>query len=137
MTRQEDIALAKGRIKVAFDRLKAAEDNFSLSNLRDSLHSAYYAAYTAIRVLLNLEYEEQSKHSGNIGEFRRLYIKTKVFDVKLSAYIGELYRYRDVGDYDLDFIPERENVAVLVENAREFIMIIDGYLEENYFKGQK
>jgi len=76
---------------VAFDRLEAAESSLSTKHLRDTLHSAYYSAYTAIRVLLNLEYEEQKKQGGNIGEFRRLYIKTGKLDTKFSSYIGELY----------------------------------------------
>jgi uncharacterized protein (UPF0332 family) len=127
------IDLAKGRIQVAYDRLKAAEDNLLNLHLRDSLHSAYYAAYTAIRVLLNLEHEEQRKHSGNIGEFRRLYIKTKKLDLALSSYIGDLYRYRDIGDYDLDYIPEHDLVADMVKNARKFIEAVDEYLNLNYF----
>jgi uncharacterized protein (UPF0332 family) len=134
MTRKEDIDLAKGRTQVAFDRLKAAEDSLEKSNLRDALHSAYYAAYTAIRVLLNLEYEEQSKHGGNIGEFRRLYIKTQVLDASLSSYIGDLYHYRDMGDYDLDFVPKQEVVISLVANARLFVEAVDYYLKEKFFK---
>jgi len=137
MTRKEGIDLAKGRIQVAFDRLKEAEDSLKASNLRGSQHSAYYAAYTAIRVLLNLEHEEQRKHQGNIGEFRRLYIKTKILDEKLSTYIGILSRYRDIGDYDLDYIPKWEDTANLVENAREFVVEINGYLYDNYFKSDR
>ena len=132
MTRQYDIDLAKGRIQVAFHRQKAAEDNLQMANYRDALHAGYYAAYTAIRVLLNLEYDEQKNHGGNIGNFRRYYIKTQLLDLKLSGYIGELYKFRDIGDYDLDFIPDVEMVASLVTQAREFIEAIQQYLNEKY-----
>jgi uncharacterized protein (UPF0332 family) len=137
MNIDKGIDLAKGRIQVAYDRLQAAEDNLAKSHLRDSLHSAYYAAYTAIRVLLNLEHEEQRKHSGNIGEFRRLYIKTGILEQELSSFIGDLYRYRDIGDYDLDFIPEREIVVEMVDSARKFIEAVNNYLNANYFCKKK
>ena len=137
MTRNEKIDLAKGRIQVAFDRLKEAEDSLTASNYRGSLHSAYYAAYTAIRVLLNLEYDEQRKHQGNIGEFRRLYIKTKLLDENLSTIIGALSRFRDMGDYDLDYIPKQEDATSLVENAHVFIAEIYGYLCDKHFKNNQ
>ena len=132
MMRQYDIDLAKGRIQVAFHRQKAAEDNLKMGNFRDALHSAYYAAYTAIRVLLNLEYEEQKNHGGNIGNFRRYYIKTQLLDLKLSSYIGELYKFRDIGDYDLDFIPDADMVASLVAQAKEFVDGVHHYLNKKY-----
>jgi len=59
MIQQQDIDLAKGRMQVAYDRIGAAENNFANFYLRDALHAAYYAAYTSIRIILNLEYEEQ------------------------------------------------------------------------------
>jgi uncharacterized protein (UPF0332 family) len=45
------IDLAKGRIQVAYDRLQAARDNMEKSHLRDSLHSAYYAAYSMLKII--------------------------------------------------------------------------------------
>jgi len=32
---------------------------------------------------------------------------------------------RDIGDYDLDYVPKREDAANLVENAREFVVEIN------------
>ena len=133
MIRQQDIDLAKGRMKVAYDRVAAAESNLSRSFLRDALHSAYYAAYTAIRVILNLEYEEQKNHGKNIGHFRLHYIKPGLLDKKLSDYIRELYKFRDIGDYDLDFIPDHEIAAEMTDNARAFVDAVYGYLQVKYF----
>jgi len=134
MIQQRDIDLAKGRIQVAYNRVAAAEDSLSHSHLRDALHSAYYAAYTAVRVILNLEYEEQKKHGKNIGNFRLHYIKSGILDKKLSDYVRELYKYRDIGDYDLDFIPEHEIVSEMISNARIFVDEIYGYLQGKYFR---
>lgn len=133
MIQQLDISLAKGRIQVAYDRLAVAEDNLTRQFYRDTLHSAYYAAYTAIRVLLNLEHEEQKNHGKNVGNFMRHYIKTKVLDLKLSDYIKKLYENRDYGDYDLDFIPKHETVAEMVKNARVFVDEVYNYLNDKYF----
>ena len=133
MIRPRDIALAKGRIQVAFDRLEAAEFNLSALNLRDSLHSAYYSAYTAIRVLLNLEHEEQRKHRGNISKFQEHYIKTKIFDVELSRCIEALFISRNSGDYDMEFVPEHSKVVELVKSARIFVEAVYEYLDKKYF----
>ena len=59
MTQHQQIILAQARIQVAFERLRSAEMNLTENLLRDALHSAYYAVYTSIRVLLNLEYRNK------------------------------------------------------------------------------
>jgi len=66
-----------------------------------------------------------------------LYIKSGTLDVKLSLYLEELFKYRDLGDYDLEYVPERVNVENLVVKAREFVEVIYDYLSENYFNNSK
>jgi len=133
MILQRNVELAKGRINVAYDRLSEAEYNLTNLLYRGALHSAYYAAYTSIRVLLSLEYEEQKNHGKNINKFRQHYIKTKLLDANLSEYIRQLYKYRDLGDYDLDFIPKHDEVVEMVHFAKEFVNAVYEYLSEKYF----
>ena len=69
MIQPDQISLANSRLIVAQTRLSSAVASMNAGCLRDSLHSAYYAAYTAIRALLNLHGVEQRKHTGNISKF--------------------------------------------------------------------
>jgi len=133
MISQDRIRIAREGIQIAYERLKSASDNLSLGNLRDVVHSSYYAAYTAIRVLLNLEYDEQRKHYGNISKFRELYVKTDVFDRKLSKYIDELFSYRDIGDYDLSYVIDFSTAEYTVNISREFVDTVHEYLVTTYF----
>jgi len=56
------------------------------------------------------------------------HIKTKTFDVQMSYWIKELYKHLDLGDYDLDFVPDPDKVAELVTYASKFVNVVQGYV---------
>ena len=69
-------------------------------------------------------------HSGIISSFRRLYIKTGVFDVRLSMIISELYDLRTGSDYDDFFVVSGAEVAEQIENAEFFLKEIQKFLDQ-------
>jgi uncharacterized protein (UPF0332 family) len=72
--------------------------------------------------------DEQKKHNGNIGKFREIFIKPGKLPSLLSDHIRELYKYRDLGDYDLDFLPDKAIVEGLLFKATEFVDIVEKYI---------
>ena len=81
-----------------------------------------------MRAVLALNGIDMKHHSGIISEFRRLYIKTGVFDKDLSRIINELFDVRTMSDYDDFFVISKAEVEEQVKNAEVFLSAIKKYL---------
>ncbi len=81
-----------------------------------------------MRSVLALNMIDMKHHSGIISEFRKLYIKTGVFDVRLSQIISVLFDIRNDSDYDDFFVVSKEEVVEQIENAEYFLAVIKKYL---------
>jgi uncharacterized protein (UPF0332 family) len=132
MEQLDRVALSKVRLERAQEFLKAAIDNAKLGDYLTSANRSYYAVYLAIRALLTLEYSEMAKHSGNISEFRRLYIKTGIFRTEFSGYISALFQIRNDSDYDPVFTIAEVEVMTQLEHAKEMVSAIADYLTSCY-----
>ena len=82
--------------------------------------------------MLALDGIDRKHHSGIITEFRRLYIKTKVFREELSEIIHAQSEYRTSSDYDDFFIISKAEVVEQIENAEIFLSEISAYLQRIY-----
>ena len=83
-----------------------------------------------MRAVLALDSIDKKKHSGIISEFRRLYIKTGIFDTGMSDIISNLFDIRTSSDYDDFFIISKEDVESQVAGAEEFIKNVKTYLAQ-------
>ncbi len=81
-----------------------------------------------MRSVLAFDDIDMKHHSGIISEFRRLYIKTNVFDTKLSLIISVLFNIRTDSDYDDFFVISKEEVSEQIQNAEYFLSEIREYL---------
>ena len=71
-------------------------------------------------------------HSGIISSFRRLYVKTGIFDVRLSEIISAAYDLRTGSDYDDFFVIGGDEVSELFDNAAFFLHQIRGFLNQKH-----
>ena len=71
----------------------------------------------------------QKSNSSIISEFRRLYIKTGVFDKEMSDTITNLFDIRINSDYDDFFIISKEEVEEQVAFAGKFVAKVKIFLE--------
>ena len=71
----------------------------------------------------------QKSNSSIISEFRRLYIKTGVFDKEMSDTITNLFDIRINSDYDDFFIISKEEVEEQVALAGKFVPKVKIFLE--------
>ena len=74
-----------------------------------------------MRAVLAYDEIDMKKHSGVIAEFRRLYVKTGVFDGDLSKTISVLFDIRTEIDYDDFFIISQPDVIQQAESAQHFL----------------
>lgn len=126
---EEKTALSKVRLEHSFECLQAAKSLLEMGSYKSSANRSYYAIFHAMRAVLAYDGIDMKHHSGIISEFRRLYIKTGIFDTKLSEIISLLFDIRTDSDYDDFFIISRDDVAEQLTNAEMFVTEISGYLK--------
>ena len=89
---------------------------------------SYYAIYHAIRAVLALDGIDMKKHSGTIGEFRKLYVKTGIFSEDDSNIIGDAFEIRTDADYDDFFVVSINDIKEQIKEAELFVNKVEQYL---------
>lgn len=114
--------------------LSAAKGLISLGSYKDAANRAYYAIFHAMRSVLAFDEIDMKHHSGIMAQFRRLYIKTGIFDKELSNIITEAFTIRSDSDYDDFFIVSKSEVEEQVQNAEFFLNTIQNYLQTKLYR---
>ncbi len=117
-----NLNLAKERLIVS---KKLLDDEFYM----DSVNRSYYAFFYTARALVANDEMDFSKHSAVISYFRKNYIKTKIFDVKFSDYIGDAFDLRNDCDYGDFIFVSREEAETQYNQAVEFYEAVKNFLE--------
>ena len=103
-----------------------------MDDYKSAANRSYYAAFSAMRAVFALDGLDFKKHAGVIAEFRKSYIKTGIFDTKLSKIIDSLKDARQSSDYDDFYLISKEEVSEQVSNAEFFVTEIETYLNKLY-----
>ena len=104
MQYEDKKALSQARMEHAAECLSAAESLLASGSYKSAANRSYYTVFHAMRAVLAFDEIDMKKHSGVIAEFRRLYIKTGIFESGLSTIISVLFDIRTESDYDDFFI---------------------------------
>ena len=121
-------ALSNIRLEHADECISAAKSLLESENYKSAANRAYYTVFHAMRAVLAFDKIDMKHHSGIIAEFRRLYIKTGIFDAELSKIISVLSDSRNDSDYDDFFIVSKEEVAEQIKDAELFLKKIKEYV---------
>ena len=122
--------LTKYRLERSKEFLETSKTMLQLNFFKDSINRSYYAIFTAVRALLAEEEVDFKKHSAVISYFRQNYIKTEIFDVKFSKYIGSAFKFRNDCDYEDFVIVSRTEAETQYDHAVEFYEAVKNYLEK-------
>ncbi len=120
--------LSKYRLERAKQDLKDAQKTLELEMYSVAANRSYYAIFHAARSVLALKMTDYKKHSGVISGFRKDFIKTGIFDKKMSAIIKNAFDLRSETDYEDFYIIPKEDVIAQVKEAEYFINNIENYL---------
>ena len=91
-----------------------------------------------MRAVLAFDEIDMKRHSGVISEFRRRYIKTEIFETRMSEIISVLFDVRTDSDYDDFFVISKADTAVQIENAEYFVSSVRAYLKnKEWYKIQR
>ena len=85
-----------------------------------------------MRAALSFDEIDMKRHSGVISEFRRRYIKTEIFETRMSEIISVLFDVRTDSDCDDFFVISKADTAVQIENAVYFVDRVAAYLNKKY-----
>ena len=121
-------ALSNVRLEHADECISAAKSLLESENYKSAANRAYYTVFHAMRAVLAFDKIDMKHHSGIIAEFRRLYIKTGIFDAELSKIISILSDSRNDSDYDDFFIVSKEEVTEQIKDAELFLEKIKEYV---------
>jgi len=122
--------LSELRFNKATECLNDAKKLFDAHSYNGATNRAYYAMIHSMRAVLAYDGIDMKHHSGIIAEFRRLYIKTGIFDKEMSDTISSLYDLRTDSDYDDFYVAGQEEAEFIIEKAQTFIENIEKYLSE-------
>ena len=121
--------LSQYRLEQAEQCLTAAKNNLLLEDYKTAANRSYYCIFHCMRSLFALESLDFKKHSAVITHFREKYIKTEIFDKRLSDIITTLFRIRGESDYDDYYVISKDEVKTQIENAEYFFEQVKAYLE--------
>ncbi len=126
---EEKKALSNARFLHAQECLASARLLLENGNYKSAANRSYYAIFHAMRAVLAFDGIDMKHHSGIISEFRKLYIKTGVFDTRLSAIISVLFNVRQDSDYDDFFVISKAEVLEQIDSAEFFLSEIKKHLD--------
>ena len=106
-----------------------AEKTLALGMYDTAANRSYYAIFHSVRALYALDGKDFKKHSGVIAFFQMDYIKTGIFDKRMSDIIKSAFSLRTDSDYEDFFIISHEEVETQVAEAAEFYNTVARYLQ--------
>ena len=121
-------SMARFRLEKAKKDLAAAKATAEQGFFDVSANRSYYAIFHAARAVLALTGQDFRKHSGVIAFFRKEYIKTGIFETKLSDIIQDAFEIRTDCDYEDFYVVAKEDVEQQIQNAEYFVNRIEEYL---------
>ena len=120
--------LSNRRLEQAEQCIRSAKLLIENDDYKGAANRSYYAIFHCMRSVLALEQVDFKKHSGVSSYFRNQYIKTRVFDSKLSDIIADAFEIRNDSDYNDFFVISKEDVEQQIQNAELFYNTVKNYL---------
>ena len=90
----------------------------------------YYACYHAVQSLLIKNGLNSHTHDGLITSFGLHFVKTGKIDRKLGAFLSRIEQLREKGDYNCFYSVSEEEIASMIDPAKELILRIVELVEE-------
>jgi len=115
----------------AVDTIEGAELLLDHEKTNLAAGRAYYALFYVAEALLNEKGLQFSKHGDVIGAYGKEFAKTKLLDPKFHRWLRKGFDTRLIGDYHVDTKIERNFVADMINQAREFLETAQDYLKES------
>ena len=91
----------------------------------------YYAMFYCAEAALLTKKMSFSSHRGVLSAFGEHFVKTGIFSKEMGRNLNRAFEKRQLSDYEYTFTFEEEEVNELLENGRDFINMVSGWLSKN------
>jgi len=105
----------------AAEALLSAQSEFAAGRLTFAVNRAYYACFYSVSALLLEDGRKFVKHSGVRSALHRHLVKTGKVSTAWGRFYDRIFENRQRGDYQELVSFESEQVAEIIEQAREFV----------------
>ena len=130
LTNDEREAIVALRLERAKETLTEAKGNIEMCYWRSAVNRLYYACYYAVSALL-LQYEYSAQtHSGTIALLGKHFVATGIISRDMGKFYGQLFDFRQTGDYDDWKIVEAKDVKPFVEPAEQLVDAITKIIQD-------
>ena len=137
MDKKRRIDLSKYRFEHAKEEIDVSKELIKSKHVNASTNRAYYAIFYTLLAVTELEGFESAKHSGVISFFNFNYLRTKIFDGKLSKLIDSAFKLRRYADYEGLYVVNIDDAQKQIDDAEKIIEIIQPYLESRWVELEK
>jgi uncharacterized protein (UPF0332 family) len=121
-------------IKYRIERArKTFEDAKSLARLKSwnsSMNRLYYACFYAVLALFAKHKINSHTHSGIKTQLSLNFVKTGKLEIEFGMLYGDLFDYRQKGDYGDFFDFEEKHITTLIPKVEEFLIKIETLIRE-------
>jgi len=114
----------------ALDSIEVAEGILDMNKPDMAAGRAYYAMFYTAEALLFEKGLEFNTHGQVIGAYGKVFAKTKELDPKFHRSLRAGFDARISGDYDVDTNITNQFVAEMINQAREFLVAAQEYLDK-------
>ena len=119
------------RLEQAKENIEEAEILFKMNKFKGANNRAYYSIFHSIKAVLALEPIDFKRHKDVIAYFNKNYISNETFPKKMGRKISIASRMREDSDYEDEFVVESDDTKEQIETARELLVLVETYIEEN------
>ena len=117
------LAKAKESVEASESLLKDGFYDFSAGR-------SYYAMFYVAEAVLLTKDLSFSKHKAVIAAFGKEFVKSGLLPASLHAYLVDAFDSRQLGDYGPKGSLNEEKAEELIEQAKEFVIIVEEYLRK-------
>ena len=117
-------------LRLAREMLSDAKLMLDRESYRSAVDRSYYAMFHAARAALHNEGVDLPKsHAGLRNLFGQHFLVTDKLNRDLGRWLGQAFRLRQQGDYEVHADVGREAVEEGIANAEKFLQIVTDYTE--------
>ena len=125
LSEEERNTIVKLQMEKAHLFLQQAEEMYKQHYWDIASNRYYYACYHAVQALLIKNGLNSHTHDGLITSFGLHFVKTGKVDRKLGAFLSRIEQLRKKGDYNCFYSISEEEIATMIEPAKELILRIE------------
>ncbi len=128
----ENIAsLIKYRVEQANNTIRIVELLIQNDELNAAVNRIYYGMFYMLLAIAVKTGFETSKHQQLIGWFNNTFIKEGILPKRLGKTISQVFKSRQISDYEAFVEFEKNEVQQLFDDMKEFITALEEYLTNN------